>query len=99
MSTGTATPTRTRWVIFALAQAGCYPVLSKVTRSWFPVSVRTTVQGLVASLSGRAGGACASLLVATLLMGALGLSWRHSLLVLSAGGLLLGVLFWLLFRN
>ena len=44
--------------LFGLAQAGTYPVLSKVTRNWFPLSVRTTVQGMVASLSGRAGGAC-----------------------------------------
>src|SRR5947209_4747849 len=47
---------------FGLAQAGAYPCLSQVTRRWFPAGVRTTVQGLVASLSGRAGGACAPLL-------------------------------------
>ena len=52
---------------FGLSQAGTYPNLGKVTRSWFPLTIRTTVQGAVASLSGRAGGACASLVVATLL--------------------------------
>jgi sugar phosphate permease len=84
---------------FGLAQAGAYPCLSQVTRRWFPLDVRTTVQGLVASLSGRAGGACASLIVATLLMGMLGLSWRAALLVLAAGGIVLAVFFWLGFRN
>lgn len=85
--------------LFGLAQAGAYPNLSKVTRSWFPLSIRTSVQGVIATLSGRAGGACASLVVATLLMGALGLGWRAALLAIGAAGGLLGVVFWLLFRN
>jgi sugar phosphate permease len=85
--------------LFGLAQAGVYPNLSKVTRSWFPLSIRTSVQGVIASLSGRAGGACASLIVATLLMGTLGLGWRAALLAIGAAGALLGVAFWLLFRN
>jgi MFS family permease len=84
---------------FGLAQAGCYPCLSQVTRRWFPLDVRTTVQGVVASLSGRAGGACASLLVASLLMSALGLSWRAALVVLAALGLGLAAAFWLAFRD
>jgi ACS family glucarate transporter-like MFS transporter len=84
---------------FGLAQAGGYPCLSQVTRCWFPLRVRTTVQGLVASLSGRAGGACASLIVATLLMGQLGLSWRGAFVVLGALGLGLAAAFWFLFRD
>jgi len=86
-------------ILFGLAQAGGYPNLSKVTRSWFPLSIRTTVQGMIASLSGRAGGACASLIVAALLMGTLGLGWRASLLVIGCAGAGLAVVFWLLFRN
>jgi sugar phosphate permease len=84
---------------FGLAQAGAYPCLSQVTRRWFPLDVRTTVQGLVASLSGRAGGACASLLVATVLMGMFGLSWRAALVVLASLGIVLAAAFWLAFRN
>jgi sugar phosphate permease len=84
---------------FGLAQAGAYPNLSKVTRSWFPAGLRTTVQGMVASLSGRAGGACASLLVATVLMGLLHLSWREALVALGGAGLAFGMAFALLFRN
>jgi sugar phosphate permease len=84
---------------FGLAQAGAYPNLSQVTRSWFPVEVRTTVQGAVASLAGRAGGACASLVVAAWLMGALGMTWRDALMTLAAAGLVVALAFWLLFRD
>jgi len=52
---------------FRLAQAGVYPVLNKMTRTWFPFSSRTTVQGIVTAL-GRIGGASAPLVVAYLLM-------------------------------
>ena len=86
-------------VAFGAAQAGGYPNLAKVTRSWFPLSIRTFVQGAVAAFSGRVGGACSSLIVATLLMGTLGFGWRQALLTISALGLLLSLAFWLLFRN
>src|SRR5205814_18084 len=83
---------------FGLGQAGAYPAMSKVTRSWFPPAVRTTVQGTVAAL-GRIGGACAAPLVAVLLMSRLGLSWRAALVVLGLPGVLLALVFWLVFRN
>jgi sugar phosphate permease len=86
-------------MLFGFSQAGAYPVLSKVTRNWFPLSVRTTVQGMVASFFGRAGGACASVLVATVLMSNMGLTWRQAFMVLAAAGVALAVVFWLLFRN
>jgi len=85
--------------LFGLAQAGAYPNLSQVTRRWFPASIRTTVQGAVASLSGRAGGACAALIIGWLLLGKFGLDWRAALLVVGAGGIALGVAFALLYRN
>ncbi len=84
---------------FGITQAGAYPNLSKVTRNWFPFSIRTSIQGVVAVLSGRAGGACSSLLVATLLIGTWGLSWRHALLVIAGMGVTFSVIFWMLFRN
>jgi MFS family permease len=84
---------------FGLAQAGGYPILSQVTRRWFPLSVRTTVQGAVASLAGRAGAACSSLVVATFLMGLAGLSWRASLLLLSALGAALAAAVFVVFRE
>lgn len=86
-------------IAFGLLTAGCYPNLGKVTRAWFPAQVRTTVQGVVASLSGRAGGACASLLVGSLLMAGFGLGWRTATATIAVGGIVLAAAFWLLFRN
>jgi sugar phosphate permease len=83
---------------FGLAQAGAYPVLSKGTRTWFPLSVRTSVQGLVTAL-GRVGAACSSLLLATLLMGLLGMSWQAALWVLAAPGVAVAVAFWVATRD
>ena len=85
--------------LFGVTQAGAYPNLNKVTRSWFPLSVRTTAQGFVASLAGRSGGACASLIVSTLLLGWIGLEWRSALAVIAVAGVMYAVVFRLLFRN
>src|ERR1043166_8549434 len=62
--------------VFGLAQAGVYPVLNKMTRTWFPLASRTTVQGLVTAL-GRIGGACAPVVIAYLLMGKPPLPWTR----------------------
>jgi nitrate/nitrite transporter NarK len=83
---------------FGLAQAGAYPVLNKVTRNWFPLAGRTTVQGVIAAL-GRIGAACCPLILATVLMGWLGLSWQTALIALAAPGLVLAAAFWLFVRN
>jgi MFS transporter, ACS family, glucarate transporter len=83
--------------VFGFAQAGAYPILGQLTRHWFPRQVRTGVQGMIAA-SGRLGGAAASLIVATLLMGWLGLSWRAALLVLAVPGFLLAFVVWLIVR-
>jgi sugar phosphate permease len=84
---------------FGAVQAPAYPNLGKITKSWFPLSSRTSVQGLVASCSGRAGAASASLIVATLLIGWLGLRWQTSLSVVAVAGVVFAGVFWLLFRN
>ncbi len=86
-------------LLFGATQAASYPNLGKITKSWFPISIRTSVQGFVATLSGRAGGACASLIMASVLIGALELSWRQALGALAAVGLLFAALFWLVFRD
>ncbi|HVJ66766.1 MAG TPA: MFS transporter [Caulifigura sp.] len=85
--------------VFGAAQAGCYPGLNKVTRSWFPLRSRTIIQGWVATTFGRMGGAMSPIVLGTFLMGDFGLTWRASLVVLSAGGVLFGVVFWRMFRN
>lgn len=85
--------------VFGAAQAGCYPGLNKVTRSWFPLRSRTVIQGWVATTSGRMGGAMSPILLGTLLMGFGGLTWQTSLVLLSGLGVAFGVVFWLLFRD
>lgn len=84
---------------FGLSQAACYPNLGKITKSWFPLKIRTSVQGMVASFSGRAGGAMAPFLIGTILMAWVGLSWQNSLYVLAGSGFLYAIGFWFVFRN
>ena len=84
---------------FGITQAGCYPTLSKVSKLWFPLSVRTIVQGWIATFFGRGGGAFSFVLFGTVLIGWMGLTWREALVVLTIVGCVFGVLFILLFRN
>lgn len=86
-------------VTFGVAQASCYPVLNKVSKNWFPVSMRTTAQGWIATFFGRAGGAASFVLFGTVLLGWLELPWRVALIAISLLGVACGVLFLLLFRN
>lgn len=83
---------------FGLAQAGAYPVLNKVLRNWFPLSIRTSVQGIVAAL-GRIGAACSPIIIATLLMGTLGLSWQTTLMVIAVPGVVLAAACWFVVRD
>ena len=86
-------------LLFGAAQAGCYPSLAKVTRSWFPVARRTIIQGWVATTFGRAGGAMSPIIFGTVMMGWCGLSWQLSLQLLGLVGLAFGFLFWRAFKN
>lgn len=86
-------------LLFGAAQAGCYPALTKVTRSWFPIGRRTVLQGWIATTSGRTGGALSPIILGTCLMGYCGLSWHAALGILGTIGVLYGVLFLRLFRN
>jgi ACS family glucarate transporter-like MFS transporter len=85
-------------LVLGFFQAGVYPLLSKITRTWFPLAYRTIVQGVVTSL-GRVGGACAPFIVATVLMDYSHLSWQDSMLTIAAPGILLALAFWFTFRN
>ncbi len=84
---------------FGLFQAGCYPALSQVTRAWFPMRRRTQIQGWIASAFGRGGGAMASIIMGSFLMGYLELHWLTSLWILSAAGIIFALIFLVLFRN
>ncbi|MCH8830613.1 MAG: MFS transporter [Planctomycetes bacterium] len=85
--------------LFGLGQAGAYASLNRVTRTWFPLSTRTTAQGWMAVFSGRIGAASANILFATVLIGLIGLDWRTALGVLAVVGIFQGIAFLLLFRN
>lgn len=82
---------------FGVAQAGGYPALNKVSKNWFPRTLRPVAQGLIATFFGRSGGAAAFLLFGLLL--GVGLTWREAVIVFAAAGLAWGVLFLVLFRN
>ncbi|HEY1602246.1 MAG TPA: MFS transporter [Pirellulales bacterium] len=95
------TPAAMYWVrlLFGVTQAGCYPALGKVTQAWFPLSIRTSLQGWIASFFGRMGGFTANLLFASVMLGFLGLDWRTSILLLAGWGVVLGVAVLIVFRN
>ena len=78
--------------LFGAAQAGTFAMITSLTRTWFPASVRTTVQGFMGVFFGRMGGASANLLVGSVMIGML-FDWRTALYVLAVGGAVLGVLF------
>jgi MFS family permease len=84
---------------FGVTQAGCYPVLTKVSKNWFPVSERTTAQGLIATFFGRLGGAGSFFLFGTVLVGWLGMPWKEAIGVFTLLGIACGILFLVLFRN
>ena len=84
---------------FGLAQAGAYPALTNVTKNWFAVSSRTTIQGFIMGSSGRIGGAFASIVMATVLMGRFGLGWRMALVIMALLGIVFGIILFLFLRN
>lgn len=86
-------------VVFGATQAGCYPSLTKVTSQWFPASQRTSLQGWIATTSGRTGGAMAPIILGTFLMGALGMSWQNAVTLVGGVGIFYAWIFWRVFRN
>ena len=86
-------------LIFGVAQAGCYPVLNKVSKNWFPISTRTTAQGWIATFFGRGGGAVSFVLFGTVMLGWWSMPWRWAIAVFSLVGIASGIAFVLLFRN
>ena len=86
-------------LLFGAGQSGAYALLSRLTRIWFPASVRTTVQGWVGVFSGRFGGLCANIMFATLLVGIIGLDWRIAIYLLAGAGILHGIAFLCVYRE
>ncbi len=86
-------------LLFGLAQAGCYPALTKVTASWFDPARRTVLQGWIATTAGRSGGAMAPIILGTILMNQFRLTWETALGVLGLIGVAYGLLFWTAYRD
>lgn len=86
-------------VVLGCGQAGVYAALSRITRNWFPASSRTTVQGWVGVFFGRIGGVSANLLVATVMIGIYGFTWRLAVYLLAMLGLLHAFVFFVAYRN
>jgi ACS family D-galactonate transporter-like MFS transporter len=82
-----------------VGQSAVYACLSRLARSWFPASIRTTLQGMAGITAGRLGGVSAYLLFGSLMLGSLGMDWRTATLVFAGGGVLFAVVFGAVFRN
>lgn len=85
--------------VLGAGQSGVFAALSRVTRNWFPVRIRTTAQGWIGVFFGRIGGMSANLLVGALILGVYFVPWRTAVYGLSAAGIVYAVVFALLYRN
>ncbi len=85
--------------VLGLGQSAVFAAQSRITRTWFPPSVRTTVQGWIGIFFGRFGGLSANLLIGSLMLGVLHMPWRTTVYVMAAVGLLHAAVFATFFRN
>jgi len=98
IATGGAFSFTSMWItrfLFGAGEAGCYPTLARVFRTWLPVTERPVAEGLKAA-SARLGAATAPYLVVTLLAYT---SWRGVFLAFGSLGLLWAAGFFLWFRD
>jgi MFS transporter, ACS family, glucarate transporter len=80
-------------------QSAVFACLSRVTRTWFPASQRTTVQGWVGVFFGRIGGVSCNLIVGSFLFGVCDFGWRSVVYAMAGLGIFQALLFCYLFRN
>lgn len=85
--------------VLGVGQSAVFAAQSRITRTWFPLSVRTIVQGWVGVFFGRFGGLSANLLIGLLLLGVFDIPWRTVAYVLAGVGIGHATLFLLVFRN
>jgi len=89
------------WFGCGLTQAGAYPTSAGIVGKWVPFTARAQASSIIAT-GGRIGGFSASALTAYLLVTFTHLgvaSWRLTLAVYAAAGVIVAGLFWLLVRN
>ena len=85
--------------ILGAGQSAVFACVSRITRTWFPSSSRTTVQGWVGVFFGRFGGMSCNLIVGSFLLGYCELPWRIVVYAMAGLGIAQAVLFFGLFRN
>lgn len=82
-----------------LGQSGVFASMSRLTKTWYPAAVRTTVQGWAGVFWGRMGGMSSNLIFGTLMVGMLMMGWRESIYIFAALGVGLAIIFGAVFRN
>lgn len=85
--------------ILGIGQSAAYAALSRISRQWFPPTIRTTLQGFVGVMAGRIGGLSAYLLFGYLLLGVFHWDWRTATYLFVALGLAQAFVFFAAFRN
>ncbi|REJ86377.1 MAG: MFS transporter [Planctomycetota bacterium] len=82
-----------------VTQSAAYACLNRISKNWFPQTVRTSLQGWIGVFFGRIGGFSANIIFGAILMGAVGIDWRPLVLVFTALGVAYAVIFWCVFRD
>jgi MFS transporter, ACS family, glucarate transporter len=98
IATGWAWNLASMWTtrfLFGAGEAGCYPSLARVFRTWLPVRERPVAEGLKAA-SSRLGAAVAPYMVVTLLGF---MSWKGVFFAFGSLGFLWAAAFYLWFRD
>lgn len=86
-------------ILLGTGQCAVFAALGWLTRRWYPAAIRTTVQGWIGVFFARFGGAVANILVATVLIGVLGLGWQYAVVLLAAAGIVLAFAFFIVVRD
>ena len=85
--------------VLGAGQAGVFAGIGRLTRSWFPARIRSSVQGAMGVACARGGGLSSYLLVGTLMLGFLALPWQTAIWLLASSGMVYAVIFLTMFRN
>ena len=86
-------------ILLGVGQCAVFAALGWLTKRWYPPHVRTTIQGWIGVFFARFGGAVTNILIATILIGTIGMQWQWAVLLLSAGGIVLAIVFFIMVRN